>query len=341
MLKADSIIQLDRYHQLILFLTKDPYQPLDPSLEFLPSDEELLHRAKIQKGLARPELAIILAYSKIVMFKHLVNSCQEVGATTCQYFETEFNEQLLSSFPPLLQTQYEAAILKHPLAKEIVASVLSNEYINDVGPVYAFIGIALNDNDYWSSILTYKQMVYLFSPILPDLSPFEKVMLMSQMQLAHKRVNIHHITLPTIEQWLSLLPRYSATACLELSDRLASAHLTEQELSSFMEQFNTVAQALHFSEFNNLCVQTNCKKIYQMQALANVTDDFSKVIVDIAVRLIMSKQSVDLSKLVLDKKFESLTSTLTMLNAKGQSSIEFAMHYVKILPELVDLVLND
>ncbi len=340
MLKADSILQLERYHQLILFLSKDPYQPLDPSLEFLPSDEELLNRAKIQKGLARPELAVILAYSKIVMFKHLVSTCQDMDDSTCQTLLSEFDDELLNYFPTVLQTKYKTSILKHPLAKEIVATVLSNEYINDVGPVYAFIGIALNDSDYWSSILIYKQMVYLLNSILHEFSAHEKIMLMTQMQLAHKRVNVHHICVTTLEQWLSFMPRYASISCLELSDRLAAAHLTEQERQSFQEQFQVVAQALHFADFSHLCKMVSCREVYQMQALANVLDDFSKAIVDISMRMIMAKETANVEVLISDKRFQQLSSTLATLIANGQGSIEFALHYVKNLPEFVDKTLT-
>src|SRR6202453_4212384 len=47
---------------------------LNRALEFLPSDEEIADRRKAGEGLTRPELAIVLAYGKIWLYKALVNS---------------------------------------------------------------------------------------------------------------------------------------------------------------------------------------------------------------------------------------------------------------------------
>ena len=47
---------------------------LDPALEFLPDDEEIAERRKQQPGLTRPELAIVLSYSKIWLNNQLIHS---------------------------------------------------------------------------------------------------------------------------------------------------------------------------------------------------------------------------------------------------------------------------
>jgi len=47
---------------------------LNRALEFLPSDEEIAERRKAGEGLTRPELAIVLSYGKIWLYKALINS---------------------------------------------------------------------------------------------------------------------------------------------------------------------------------------------------------------------------------------------------------------------------
>ena len=47
---------------------------LNRALEFLPSEEEIAERRKAGEGLTRPELAIVLAYGKIWLYKALINS---------------------------------------------------------------------------------------------------------------------------------------------------------------------------------------------------------------------------------------------------------------------------
>ncbi len=47
---------------------------LNRALEFLPSEEEIAERRKAGEGLTRPELAIILSYGKIWLYKALIHS---------------------------------------------------------------------------------------------------------------------------------------------------------------------------------------------------------------------------------------------------------------------------
>ena len=47
---------------------------LNRRIEFLPDDETLAERHKQSQGLTRPELAVLLSYSKIWLSHHLVQS---------------------------------------------------------------------------------------------------------------------------------------------------------------------------------------------------------------------------------------------------------------------------
>jgi len=47
---------------------------LNRALEFLPSEEEIADRRKAGEGLTRPELAILLSYGKIWLYKALIHS---------------------------------------------------------------------------------------------------------------------------------------------------------------------------------------------------------------------------------------------------------------------------
>ena len=47
---------------------------LDRQIEFLPTDKEIAERKARGQGLTRPELAVLLSYSKIVLFQQLLNS---------------------------------------------------------------------------------------------------------------------------------------------------------------------------------------------------------------------------------------------------------------------------
>ncbi|HEY6123252.1 MAG TPA: NAD-glutamate dehydrogenase, partial [Steroidobacteraceae bacterium] len=64
--------RLAEYQSLIRELERNGN--LDRAIEFLPGDDEFLERRKQRLGLTRPELAVVLAYSKIWLSNHLLDS---------------------------------------------------------------------------------------------------------------------------------------------------------------------------------------------------------------------------------------------------------------------------
>ncbi|WP_105168427.1 NAD-glutamate dehydrogenase [Pseudoalteromonas sp. T1lg23B] len=98
---------------------------LDRSIEFLPTDEELAERAAAGKDLTRPELSVLVSYSKMVLKESLV--VDDVS-------ENPYYRQLLvNSFPVPLREKFNAAMDNHPLRKEIIATKLANNIVNDMG----------------------------------------------------------------------------------------------------------------------------------------------------------------------------------------------------------------
>ncbi|MCE3232026.1 MAG: NAD-glutamate dehydrogenase [Rickettsiaceae bacterium] len=98
---------------------------LDRAIEFLPSDEEITKRLAEGKGLVRPELAIVLAYSKIVLYEELIKSNLPDDAY--------YTGNLMGYFPEPVQEQFEDEITNHPLRREIIATVVTNNIINRIG----------------------------------------------------------------------------------------------------------------------------------------------------------------------------------------------------------------
>jgi len=101
---------------------------LDRAVEFLPTDTVLDARAAQGKALTRPELAVILAYAKLVLFDDLVAST----AIDEPYLAGE----LFRYFPQTLHNGYPAAVEGHRLKREVIATVLANAMINRGGPAY-------------------------------------------------------------------------------------------------------------------------------------------------------------------------------------------------------------
>lgn len=101
---------------------------LDRVVEYLPGDAALEARAAQNKGLVRPELAVLLAYAKLTLFDDLLAG----SAIDHPYLAGE----LFRYFPETLHRTYPDAVEHHRLKREVIATVLANAIINRGGPAF-------------------------------------------------------------------------------------------------------------------------------------------------------------------------------------------------------------
>jgi len=101
---------------------------LNRVIEGLPDEETIELRMRTGKGLTRPELAILISYSKINFTNDLIES--DIPDTK------EMQNWLFDYFPDALQTKFEKEIKRHKLAREIVATTMANSLINRMGPTF-------------------------------------------------------------------------------------------------------------------------------------------------------------------------------------------------------------
>ncbi len=103
---------------------------LNRSIEFLPENEELADRMAAEQGLSRPEIAVLVSYSKMVMYDDLLASdfAQEPA----------LQQELMDYFPLVLAQQHGERIATHRLRSEIICTVVTNELVNRLGPTFAF-----------------------------------------------------------------------------------------------------------------------------------------------------------------------------------------------------------
>ncbi len=102
---------------------------LNAALEYLPNDEALAERRKSARGLTRPELAIILSYSKIWLYNKLISS----NVPEDKYLSRE----LVRYFPEPIRKRYGRHLGRHRLRREIIATATTNSLVNRMGPVFA------------------------------------------------------------------------------------------------------------------------------------------------------------------------------------------------------------
>ncbi|MDX2205626.1 MAG: NAD-glutamate dehydrogenase [Hyphomicrobiaceae bacterium] len=102
---------------------------LNRALESLPSDAELAERARMHKGLTRPELAVLLSYAKISLSHELLKTPFLDEAPCAPWLE--------SYFPRALRDVFPQGVAKHSLRREIIATGITNALLNRCGPAFA------------------------------------------------------------------------------------------------------------------------------------------------------------------------------------------------------------
>ncbi len=101
---------------------------LDREIEGLPSRREVRRRLERREGLTSPELAVLLAWTKIVLAHELLDS----DVPDDPWFE----QDLVEYFPTRIREEHPAAVRAHPLRREIVVTRVVNELVDVAGLTY-------------------------------------------------------------------------------------------------------------------------------------------------------------------------------------------------------------
>jgi glutamate dehydrogenase len=126
MMEARARERLDESARLILNLEKSGL--LDRALEFLPDEVEIEERRERKQGLTRPEIAVIVSYAKIDLYNGLAGSKQALD----DFLTTDPQRY----FPAVLRRRYWDLIPQHRLSREILATLISNNIVNRMGPAF-------------------------------------------------------------------------------------------------------------------------------------------------------------------------------------------------------------
>jgi glutamate dehydrogenase len=103
---------------------------LDRALEALPSDEEITERSGAGGGLTRPELATLVAYSKLDLYRELLES----DVPEDPYLSAE----LEAYFPAPLPDRFDERLREHRLRREITATQVVNNVLHGGGTTFVF-----------------------------------------------------------------------------------------------------------------------------------------------------------------------------------------------------------
>jgi glutamate dehydrogenase len=98
---------------------------LDRALEALPGRKAVSERIERGEGLTVPELAVLLAYTKIVLADELLAT----DLPDDPFLRTD----LYSYFPEKMRQTYRARMESHPLRREIIVTSVVNDLVNGAG----------------------------------------------------------------------------------------------------------------------------------------------------------------------------------------------------------------
>ncbi|MDF2529984.1 MAG: gdhB [Gammaproteobacteria bacterium] len=109
--------------RLLQELEREGY--LNRQLEFLPNDKTLKARQTAGKGLSKPEFSVLMAYSKTVIKRALLDSDLPDEPYFAKFLEYEF--------PKVLHERFGEQMRSHYLGREIIATQLTNALVQYTG----------------------------------------------------------------------------------------------------------------------------------------------------------------------------------------------------------------
>ncbi|MCX4969718.1 NAD-glutamate dehydrogenase [Streptomyces sp. NBC_00654] len=123
---AQSPSLLHAHQRFMRRLGRDGH--LDRALEFLPNDRQIRELLSGGKGLSQPELAVLLAYTKITAADELIS--------TSLPDDPHLQKLLHAYFPERLHERFPEAVDGHALRREIITTVLVNDTVNTGGSTF-------------------------------------------------------------------------------------------------------------------------------------------------------------------------------------------------------------
>lgn len=279
-LQIHSQNDMDAYKQLINILERSLNLPLNRKLESLPTDQEIDQRSHDQRGLTRPELAVLLAYSKIILFQRLLNESNDIPM--------EYTSVLMNYFPTVLQKRFSQEIQQHQLSREIIATILSNQLMNHLGPVDAFEIIEMHDNDVWETIRAYSFVIGIFGGRLTDLCTqnpeYDTVLTTRQLMMIYTR---NRALLERLKQeqfdfvknlspWFASMPQQALAELFELFCRTTFDKST-QSVKTLSKTYCILATSLGFGDFSELSKKLHLNAQWQRQAKTYLLNDWVRL----------------------------------------------------------------
>ncbi len=129
---AVSSMRIRDYEDLMVGLEAEGL--LDRAIEELPSSEEMAERERAGAGMARPELAVLLAYAKLSLKTAILDSTLPDDP----YLEGDLRRY----FPRAVVEQFGHLLAEHPLRRELIATIVAKDVVDSEGVTFVSRAIA-------------------------------------------------------------------------------------------------------------------------------------------------------------------------------------------------------
>ena len=123
---AVSARRMEAYEDLMLELEQAAI--LRRRLEFLPTSEQMAERLAAGHGMVRPELCVLLAYAKRLLRDQVLDS----SLPDDPYLQEVMREY----FPRAVVERFGALMPDHPLRRELIATMVTNDVVNSMGMTF-------------------------------------------------------------------------------------------------------------------------------------------------------------------------------------------------------------
>nr|MDT0251649.1 NAD-glutamate dehydrogenase [Endozoicomonas sp.] len=125
-LESEAAGRMGEYRRFMEYL--EGLGKLDRTIEFLPDNEALAERTMAGQGLTRPELSLLVSYSKAKLKESLLLSSM--------INDDYLARALYTAFPRILIDRFPEEIQRHRLRREIIATQLANQLVDMVGVTF-------------------------------------------------------------------------------------------------------------------------------------------------------------------------------------------------------------
>ena len=199
---------------------------LDRRTEALPNAQRFQQFQSEGKGIPRPVLSVLLAYTKMLLYRRLVDS---------KVVDDEFCRPCFAAYFPLeLAQRYAIADLEHPLRRNIIATVMTNRLIDQAGITFINETAALTDKSWPELTRAYMEA----DAIVNGLGLREEIYSLATTMPAEQQYEL----LQRLEDLLASMTRWLLLRGDDASEEASPAHLAEA-LSDYCRTLPTLLNA--------------------------------------------------------------------------------------------------